>query len=67
MTERLFAWKLEISGEYTEEEKQNYISKKLQDNNIKVKSNTFINELVKEDISKIDKELMYIIEIKNED
>lgn len=60
LTEGLFAWKLEISGEYTEEEKQNYISKKLQDNNIKVKSNTFINELVKEDISKIDKELMYI-------
>lgn len=60
LTEGLFAWKLEISGEYTEEEKQNYISKKLQDNNIQVKSNTFINELVKEDISKINKELMYI-------
>lgn len=60
LTEGLFAWKLEISGEYTEEEKQNYINKKLQDNNIKVKSNTFINELVKEDISKINKELMYI-------
>ena len=60
LIEGLFAWKLEISGEYTEEEKQNYISKKLQDNNIKVKSNTFINELVKEDISKINKELMYI-------
>ena len=57
-----FCWNINILGEYTNEEKEKYITEKLNYNKLRVNPKcNFINELSKLDsISKIDSELLYI-------
>lgn len=61
VTKGLFFWELELTGVYSAEEKQRYITETLKSNKIKINSSTLVSNLANQDIGKIDKELLYLV------